>query len=83
MEPKAIEGFLVGYDGDERYRLYVSKQRKVNVSRDVRLVLEMITVLMRVSKQRRQLILLLSLMIAESMKVSNQRKQLSLIAQLL
>lgn len=50
MEPKAIEGFLVGYDGDERYRLYVSKQRKVNVSRDVRLVAEMITVLMRVSK---------------------------------
>lgn len=83
MEPKAIEGLLVGYDGDERYRLYVSKQRKVNVSRDVRLVLEMITVLMRVSKQRRQLMLLMSLMIAESMKVSNQRKQMSLIAQLL
>lgn len=26
MEAKAVEGFLVGYGGDKRYRLYVAKK---------------------------------------------------------
>lgn len=36
MGAKAKEGFLVGYDGDERYRIYLPQQGKVVVSRDVR-----------------------------------------------
>lgn len=36
MGAKAIEGFFVGNDGDERYRTYVQRQRKVVVSRVIR-----------------------------------------------
>lgn len=35
MDVKAIKGYLVGYDGDERYRLYVKEDHKVVLSRDV------------------------------------------------
>lgn len=35
MDSKAIKGYLVGYDGDERYRIYVPELNRVMVSRDV------------------------------------------------
>ena len=35
MDKKAEKGFLVGYDGNERYRIYVPKERQVFLSRDV------------------------------------------------
>jgi transposase InsO family protein len=35
MDKKAIQGYLVGYDGDERYRIYIKEQHKVILSRDV------------------------------------------------
>lgn len=35
MDKKAIKGYLVGYDGDERYRIYVRERRAVICSRDV------------------------------------------------
>lgn len=35
MDPKAMVGYLVGYDGDERYRIYIPEKRDVVVSRDV------------------------------------------------
>lgn len=36
MDPKAGKGYLVGYDGDERYRIY--SNGKIIVSRDVKFV---------------------------------------------
>lgn len=36
MDEKAEKGYLVGYDGDERYRIYLPKKHKVVVSRDVK-----------------------------------------------
>lgn len=35
MDKKAIKGYLVGYDGDERYRIYIKKTHSVILSRDV------------------------------------------------
>jgi hypothetical protein len=35
MDKKAVKGFLVGYDGDERYRVYIKEEHKVILSRDV------------------------------------------------
>ena len=35
MDEKAIKGYLIGYDNDERYRIYVKEEHKVIVSRDV------------------------------------------------
>lgn len=35
MDSKAIKGYLVGYDGDERYRIYIKEEHKVVLSRDV------------------------------------------------
>ena len=35
MDKKAVQGHLVGYDGDERYRIYIKEQHKVTLSRDV------------------------------------------------
>ena len=35
MDTKAVQGYLVGYDGDERYRIYVRNGSKVILSRDV------------------------------------------------
>ena len=35
MDKKAVKGYLVGYDGDERYRIYIKKQHRVILSRDV------------------------------------------------
>jgi transposase InsO family protein len=35
MDKKAVKGFLVGYDGDERYRINVPNDHKVILSRDV------------------------------------------------
>lgn len=35
MDVKAVKGYLVGYDGDERYRVYLPDQHKVVISRDV------------------------------------------------
>ncbi|GFU02586.1 retrovirus-related Pol polyprotein from transposon TNT 1-94 [Trichonephila clavipes] len=35
MDKKAIQGYLVGYDGDERYRIWLKKEHKVILSRDV------------------------------------------------
>jgi transposase InsO family protein len=35
MDKKAVKGFLVGYDGDERYRIYVPNDHKVILSRDI------------------------------------------------
>ncbi|GFT87141.1 retrovirus-related Pol polyprotein from transposon TNT 1-94 [Trichonephila clavipes] len=32
---KAIQGYLVGYDGDERYRIWLKKEHRVILSRDV------------------------------------------------
>lgn len=36
MDKKAVKGYLVGYDGDERYRIYIKEQQKVEISRDVK-----------------------------------------------
>ena len=35
MDAKAEKGYLVGYDGDERYRIYIKEKNKVILSRDV------------------------------------------------
>ena len=35
MDKKAVKGFLVGYDGQERYRIYIPNGYKVILSRDV------------------------------------------------
>ena len=35
MDKKAVKGFLVGYDEDERYRIYVKEKAQVILSRDV------------------------------------------------
>ncbi len=35
MDLKAIVGYLVGYDGDERYRIYVPAKYDIVLSRDV------------------------------------------------
>lgn len=35
MDKKAAKGYLIGYDGDERYRIYVKETRTVICSRDV------------------------------------------------
>lgn len=35
MDMKAVQGYLIGYDGDERYRIYVRAGSKVILSRDV------------------------------------------------
>lgn len=35
MDEKAIKGYLVGYNGDEGYRVYIKENHKVLVSRDV------------------------------------------------
>lgn len=36
MDKKAQKGYLVGYDGDERYRIYIIEEHKVILSRDVK-----------------------------------------------
>lgn len=88
MEANTVEGFLVGYNKDECYRVYVPKQRKVVLSQEFKLLhsilirqflisRRMIEVLMRVSKQKRQLMLLLLWIIAVWMRVLNQRRQFS------
>jgi hypothetical protein len=35
MDKKAIKGYLVGFDGDERYRIWLKEERKMIFSRDV------------------------------------------------
>jgi transposase InsO family protein len=35
MDKKAKKGYLIGYDGEERYRVYLREQNKVITSRDV------------------------------------------------
>jgi hypothetical protein len=35
MDKKAIQGYLVSYDGDERYRIYINELHNVIISRDV------------------------------------------------
>ncbi|GFY49313.1 retrovirus-related Pol polyprotein from transposon TNT 1-94 [Trichonephila inaurata madagascariensis] len=35
MDKKAIQGYLVGYDGDERYRIRLKKEHRVILYRDV------------------------------------------------
>lgn len=35
MDKKSIKGYLVGYDGDERYRVYIKEKGMVICSRDV------------------------------------------------
>ena len=35
MDSKAVVGYLVGYDGDERYRIYIPEKRDIVLSRDV------------------------------------------------
>lgn len=35
MDSEAVAGYLVGYDGDERYRIYVPEKRDIVLSRDV------------------------------------------------
>lgn len=35
MDRKAIKGYLVGYDGDERYRIWTKEDHRVILSRDV------------------------------------------------
>lgn len=35
MDKKATKGYLVGYDGDERYRIWVKEEHRVYLSRDV------------------------------------------------
>lgn len=35
MDKKAQKGYLVGYDGEERYRIYVAERKTVVLSRDV------------------------------------------------
>lgn len=36
MDPKALKGYLVGYDTDERYRIFIKEKNKIIFSRDVR-----------------------------------------------
>lgn len=36
MDKKATKGYLVGYDGDERYRIWIKEDHKVILSRDVK-----------------------------------------------
>ena len=36
MDKKAFKAYLVGYDGDERYRVYIQELKEVRVSRDVK-----------------------------------------------
>ena len=35
MDRKAVKGYLVGYDGDERYRVWIKGTRSIALSRDV------------------------------------------------
>ena len=35
MDKKAVKGYLVGYDGEEHYRIYIKEQHGVILSRDV------------------------------------------------
>jgi transposase InsO family protein len=35
MDKKAVKGYLVGYDRDERYRIYIPNDNKVILSRDI------------------------------------------------
>lgn len=35
LDKKATKGYLIGYDGDERYRIWIKEEDKVVVSRDV------------------------------------------------
>jgi transposase InsO family protein len=35
MDKKAVRGYLIGYDGDERYRIYIKEQHKVILCSDV------------------------------------------------
>lgn len=35
MDKKAVKGYLIGYDGDERYRIYIKETGTVTCSRDV------------------------------------------------
>jgi len=35
MDKKSIKGYLVGYDGEERYRIWVKEEHRVCLSRDV------------------------------------------------
>ena len=35
MDKKAVRGYLIGYDGDERYHIYIKEARTVICSRDV------------------------------------------------
>ncbi|GFT42873.1 retrovirus-related Pol polyprotein from transposon TNT 1-94 [Trichonephila clavipes] len=35
MDKKDIQGYLVGYDGDERYRIWLKKEHRVILSRNV------------------------------------------------
>ncbi|GBM34813.1 hypothetical protein AVEN_208020-1 [Araneus ventricosus] len=35
MDKKAVKGYLVGYDGDERYRIWLIEENRVILSRDV------------------------------------------------
>lgn len=36
MDMKAVKGYLVGYDGDERYRVYVPEGHNIVLSRDIK-----------------------------------------------
>jgi len=33
MDKKAVKGYLIGYDGEERYRIYIQEQHRVILSR--------------------------------------------------
>lgn len=35
MDRKAVKGYLIGYDGDERYRIWIKEENKIVLSRDV------------------------------------------------
>lgn len=35
MDEKAVKSYLIGYDCDERYRIWIKEERKVVLSRDV------------------------------------------------
>ena len=35
IDKKAVKGYLVGYDGDERYRIWLKEENKIILSRDV------------------------------------------------
>ncbi|GBM73101.1 hypothetical protein AVEN_198776-1 [Araneus ventricosus] len=35
MDKKTVKGYLVGYDGDERYRIWLKEENRVFLSRDV------------------------------------------------